>query len=279
MFNTDDFEHITDDDDIIHTSPLQELSDDLLEDGIKTQMEDPYNAHVDFLEQFAEQYLESMDEIDQDDEHYNKNKDIAWNFYQKVLEMLDKRFGLDLDVEKLGSLSIEGSKNIAEGLYTFFILKYNRNISKYIIKLIIDNEEALADALRKKDKNQENVSFSSWSRKLKDPKYVYLISHVNEVIETVRTMDVDPSDFIEYFNLEKFEVAVVEYAIRNMIIIGDFVPFFVGIVFDGDVQNDVYDDIVGEVQHTLYKRYKSKEPLQVEIIEEPEDDLSEMDEE
>lgn len=279
MFNTDDFEHITDDDDIIHTSPLQELSDDLLEDGIKTQMEDPYNAHVDFLEQFAEQYLESMDEIDQDDEQYNKNKDIAWNFYQKVLEMLDKRFGLDLDVEKLGSLSIEGSKNIAEGLYTFFILKYNRNISKYIIKLIIDNEEALADALRKKDKNQENVSFSSWSRKLKDPKYVYLISHVNEVIETVRTMDVDPSDFIEYFNLEKFEVAVVEYAIRNMIIIGDFVPFFVGIVFDGDVQNDVYDDIVGEVQHTLYKRYKSKEPLQVEIIEEPEDDLSEMDEE
>ena len=274
MVNTDDFEYITDEDDIVHTSALKELSNDLITEGLKSEVDNPYMSHVDFLEQFEEEYEFQMVDLDEADDIYQDNKDIARDFYLRVLFMLDDRFHLEIDEEQVGAISLEGLKNMTEGLYTFFILKYRKNISKYLIRLIIDNEDSLADALNQsakemlKQKNYDDtVTYSSWTRKVENVRYGSILASVNEVIATVKNIDVDPKDFIEFFNTEKFEVACVEYAIDHMIITGDFVPYFLDVVFGDEVQNDIYDDIVGEVQHTLFKRYKKKTPLDIDILE------------
>ena len=274
MVNTDDFEYITDEDDIVHTSALKELSNDLITEGLKSEVDNPYMSHVDFLEQFEEEYEFQMADLDEADDIYQDNKDIARDFYLRVLFMLDDRFHLEIDEEQVGAISLEGLKNMTEGLYTFFILKYRKNISKYLIRLIIDNEDSLADALNQsakemlKQKNYDDtVTYSSWTRKVENVRYGSILASVNEVIATVKNIDVDPKDFIEFFNTEKFEVACVEYAIDHMIITGDFIPYFLDVVFGDEVQNDIYDDIVGEVQHTLFKRYKKKTPLDIDILE------------
>ena len=285
MVNTDDFEYITDEDDIVHTSALKELSNDLITEGLKSEVGNPYMAHVDFLEQFEEEYEFQMADLDEADDIYQDNKDIARDFYLRVLFMLDDRFHLEIDEEQVGAISLEGLKNMTEGLYTFFILKYRKNISKYLIRLVIDNEDSLADALNQsvkemlKQKNYDDtVTYSSWTRKVENVRYGSILASVNEVIATVKNIDVDPKDFIEFFNTEKFEVACVEYAIDHMIITGDFVPYFLDVVFGDEVQNDIYDDIVGEVQHALYKRYKKKTPLDINILE-PEETKEEDSEE
>lgn len=285
MVNTDDFEYITDEDDIVHTSALKELSNDLITEGLKSEVDNPYMSHVDFLEQFEEEYEFQMADLDEADDIYQDNKDIARDFYLRVLFMLDDRFHLEIDEEQVGAISLEGLKNMTEGLYTFFILKYRKNISKYLIRLVIDNEDSLADALNQsvkemlKQKNYDDtVTYSSWTRKVENIRYGSILASVNEVIATVKNIDIDPKDFIEFFNTEKFEVASVEYAIDHMIITGDFVPYFLDVVFGDDVQNDIYDDIVGEVQHALYKRYKKKTPLDINILE-PEETKEEDSEE
>ena len=285
MVNTDDFEYITDEDDIVHTSALKELSNDLITEGLKSEVDNPYISHVDFLEQFEEEYEFQMADLDEADDIYQDNKDIARDFYLRVLFMLDDRFHLEIDEEQVGAISLEGLKNMTEGLYTFFILKYRKNISKYLIRLVIDNEDSLADALNQsvkemlKQKNYDDtVTYSSWTRKVENIRYGSILASVNEVIATVKNIDIDPKDFIEFFNTEKFEVASVEYAIDHMIITGDFVPYFLDVVFGDDVQNDIYDDIVGEVQHALYKRYKKKTPLDINILE-PEETKEEDSEE
>lgn len=285
MVNTDDFEYITDEDDIVHTSALKELSNDLITEGLKSEVDNPYMSHVDFLEQFEEEYEFQMADLDEADDIYQDNKDIARDFYLRVLFMLDDRFHLEIDEEQVGAISLEGLKNMTEGLYTFFILKYRKNISKYLIRLVIDNEDSLADALNQsvkemlKQKNYDDtVTYSSWTRKVENIHYGSILASVNEVIATVKNIDIDPKDFIEFFNTEKFEVASVEYAIDHMIITGDFVPYFLDVVFGDDVQNDIYDDIVGEVQHALYKRYKKKTPLDINILE-PEETKEEDSEE
>jgi len=285
LVNTDDFEYITDEDDIVHTSALKELSNDLITEGLKSEVDNPYMAHVDFLEQFEEEYEFQMADLDEADDIYQDNKDIARDFYLRVLFMLDDRFHLEIDEEQVGAISLEGLKNMTEGLYTFFILKYRKNISKYLIRLVIDNEDSLADALNQsvkemlKQKNYDDtVTYSSWTRKVENIRYGSILASVNEVIATVKNIDIDPKDFIEFFNTEKFEVASVEYAIDHMIITGDFVPYFLDVVFGDDVQNDIYDDIVGEVQHALYKRYKKKTPLDINILE-PEETKEEDSEE
>ena len=44
------------DDEFILTSSLKDLSDELLEECIKSQIDNPFTSKVDFLEQFYEEY-------------------------------------------------------------------------------------------------------------------------------------------------------------------------------------------------------------------------------
>jgi hypothetical protein len=253
--------------DIIRISPLAELSTDLITENIKSQIENPYTSRVDFLQQFAEEYEEDMHDLDEESDEFQTNNSIAREFYSNIIELIDKRFGLEIDYEKLEDLNLTGIRNIAEGLYTFFILKYQRNISKYISKMIYDHEDELVDDILKDGVDTDNVSYASWNKKLSNKRHVHILSNINRVIHEVASMDIELDDFIQYFNTEKFEVAVIKIAIENFIIQGSFVKEFTGVVFANDLQNDIYDDIVCDVQHFLYKKYCKKDKLSIEMGE------------
>lgn len=256
-------------DDIVITSPLQELSIELLEECIKTQIQNPFLSSVDFTEQFREEYEKEMDGLDEEADEYQLNQTIAWNFFHSILELLNEKFQFELDFDKVSELNLDGICNFAEGMYTFFILKYTKNIAKYLTKLIIANEDTLGRDLIKNG-SQNNISYSSFSEKLTKPEYVMILSNITEIINTVKHMEVEPIDFISYFNDEKFEVAMVKHGIQGYLILGNFIPSFLSALFAENLQNDVYDDIVSTVQFKLYKRYKKKEPLKVDFQPEEE---------
>lgn len=267
MLAREDIDGLAMGDDIVTLSPLQELSGDIISEGIKSQIRNPYKSRVDFLEQFGEEFEEDMEELDEDSEEYMINLKVAFDFYCDVLDMIDQRFSLELDMERItGEFNLENIQNLAEGLYTFFILKYQRNIAKYLISYIIDNEDTFAKALKKVDTDDDNVAYTSLSQKLSDPKYILIITHINELVRTIQDTDIDPEDFIQYYNQDKFEVAVVADAIDRNLITGNFIPSFLHIVFGSGLEDDTYDDIIGNVQHALFKRYIKKEPIQIEVV-------------
>ncbi len=195
-----------------------------------------------------------------------ETKNTANAFYRKVLDIINEKFDLRIDYNLLEDVNTEGLRNLAEGLYGFFIVKYSSNIAKYITALIMEYKDELIDRF-KDDSETDTVSRVSFERKIKDKEVLPLFTHINSAIASVRSMEVTTDEFISYFNTEKFEVAVLEYAVLNFIITGNFIPRFLDPVFKSDVQNDIYDNIVITVSQKLFNKYRVEHLPTIEEID------------
>lgn len=258
------------DDEFILTSPLKDLSDELLEECIKSQIDNPFTSKVDFLEQFYEEYVNETSDLDTDTDEYRDNNTLAWNFYHKIFDLINNKFGLEANQDAIDGLNLEGIRNIAEGFYTFFILNYEKNITTYLIQYIKENQDLFIESIKQRDDFQEdNVSYASLAKKLSNPDYAILFSNINSIVNTIGTTEISPEDFIKYFNPDRFDVAIVKHCITNFIITGDFVLNFLGVLFNR-VQNDAYDEIIGDIQHFFYKRFKKENPIGIDFLNEDE---------
>ena len=262
-----------DDDDVIRLSPLEELSQDLLSESIKYQIQNPFSSKTNLLQEFIDEYDETAEWLDGNDEATYTNNNIAMNFYVSVIKMIDEKFKLDIDYTTIESLNADGLRNLTEGLYTFFIIKYEKNVAKYLTGLILDFKDTIIDNLDKDGLDTDSVSYVSYKRKLTNPKDVYIFTEINNVIQQIRTIELSVDDFIEYFNEEKFEVAIVKYAVDNFIITGEFVKDFLEPVFGYDVQNDDFDRIISDVLQNLFKKLKLDEIPSIKDLE----DMAEKD--
>ena len=258
------------DDEFILTSSLKDLSDELLEECIKSQIENPFTSKVDFLEQFYEEYENETSDLDKSSQEYLDNNSLAWSFYHKIFDLINDKFGLEANQDTIDGLNLDGIRNIAEGFYTFFILNYEKNITTYLIRYIKENQDLFIQSIKERDDFQEdNVTYASLAKKLSNPDYAILFSNINSIVITIGTSVVTPEDFIKYFNPDRFDVAIVKHCINNFIITGDFVLNFLGVLFNR-VQNDAYDEIVGDIQHFFYKKFKKDSPIGIEFLNEDE---------
>ena len=262
-----------DDDDVIRLSPLEELSQELLSESIKYQIQNPFSSKTNLLQEFIDEYDETAEWLDGNDEATYTNNNIAMNFYVSVIKMIDEKFKLNIDYTTIESLNVDGLRNLTEGLYTFFIIKYEKNVAKYLTGLILDFKDTIIDNLDKDGLDTDSVSYVSYKRKLTNPKDVYIFTEINNVIQQIRTIELSVDDFMEYFNEEKFEVAVVKYAVDNFIITGEFVKEFLEPVFGYDVQNDDFDRIISDVLQNLFKKLKLDEIPSIKDLE----DMAEKD--
>jgi hypothetical protein len=100
-----------------------------------------------------------------------------------------------------------------------------------------------------------------------------VLSNINTAIGCVKTLELEPSDFINLFNIDKFEVAVIAYAIENNIINGNFIGNFLAPIVDR-IQDEIYDEVVRDVQSYLYHKFKKNEKFDLNTIvkEEEKDD-------
>jgi hypothetical protein len=227
---------------------------DLLDESIRYQIQNPFSSKTNFLEEFNDTYADDLNIFEGNDEETQETHSIALNFYRGILNLLDKRFDLQLDKEILEDMNVDGLKNLTEGLYDFFILKYANNIGKYITDMIIEHRDDLIDKYKNTD--DDTVAWVSFSRKLKEPDMVCIFANLSSVIKEFRSMDITPDDFIQCFNRDKFEVAVLEYAIMNFLILGDFVPKFLGPLYQMERQDDIYDELIVTVYERLFNKYK-----------------------
>lgn len=259
---TDDVELLGDD--VIRVSPLKELSHDLLTESIKLQIEDIFISRTNFLIEFQDCYDNERSGYDFDDTNViSETDEIAKDFYISVLMQIDKKFNLELDTDVIAGLNIDGLRNLTEGLYEFFILKYQKNVTKFMTLMLLENCDFIADGIKL---DNEDVCAYSYRSKLKTENQAILMSHLNSGIRTIIDLETDGSDFIMYFNQDKFEVAIVKYAIDKGIIMGDFVRPFLQLVFDG-LKDNIYDEIISDIREKLFKKFRTDKDLKIEDFE------------
>jgi hypothetical protein len=242
------------DDEVLRVSTLEDLDNELIDECISEQISNPFFSRSNFLEEFKENYDEEMDEANGDGDELNRLRLIANNFYFKVIYMIEKKFELDIDHDVVESLTGDAIRNIAEGLYEFFIVNYVDNISYYLSSRVIDYKDNIVEYL-KDEKTMNNPIMNSIFNRIPDKTYALLLGNINRSINIVKDIEITPEEFIAIFNEEEFGTAIVRYAITNGIICGDFTKAFLRPTL-GHTQDDMYDMVALNVQQAVYRDYR-----------------------
>ena len=165
---------------------------------------------------------------------------------------------LDANIE---DLELEDLKNLTLSLYSFFIVKYPKNIKKFFVKYIIANKDTIADALSSYNSKSDSVSISL-KEKMSDPKIALILSHLRAVIEYIDSLDLNALDLMAVFNPERYDVYIITNAINDMVIGENFThSFFYPLV--NESEDDNFDNVFLSIEYSLMKKYnKSMDKLE-----------------
>jgi hypothetical protein len=254
---TNDDELLQFGDDKIAVPDLEDLSDELLTLCIEEQIKNPFMSTSDYLEEFKESYKDELESAEEDIDGTNEINQMAKKFYDRVLELIDKRFGLQFDESLVYGMTRDSLQNFAEGLYEFFIVKYSSNLSRFICIQILENKDDIAKEIMDTHEGKDVTSIG-YSTKIENATFATILANIHSAINIIRSLDISPKDFIDCFDEDIFSVAVVKYAIENNLITGDFVDRFIAPLFGAKDTNS--DFITVDVQQAIYKKYLSTVP-------------------
>lgn len=250
--NDNEFAHVGET--IMDVSELEELSHDLIEEFIDAQIEKPYEFRSNFVENFTEEYEKLVALNNDDSDVLASLRDDAREFYEELVRKINSKFDLDIDLDVIEELDFHGVQNVAEALYEFFIVNYIKNISKYLSNMIINNRKDISDELSSKTPSTD-VSTLGQIEKLGDNEFAIIMANINDTVAIARSMEITTLDFIELFNQDYFDVAVIKHCIENHVINGDFVESFTRYLSD-ETQDYVYDNVVSTIQQRILKFYE-----------------------
>lgn len=251
--------NVTNDDELLQfgdenlTVPdLEDLSDELLTLCIEEQIKDPFMSSSDYLEEFRLSVKDELESVEENDDATKEIKLMAKKFYDRVLKLIETRFELAFDENLVYGMTDDTLRNFAEGLYEFFILNYNNNLSRFICVQILENKDNIAKEILESKENKD-VSSIGYSSKVEDSVFATILANIHSAIKVIHSLDVSPKDFIECFDPELFSVAIVKYGIERGLINGDFVEKFLAPVFGTKDTNN--DFITVDVQQAIYRKY------------------------
>lgn len=243
-----------DNDELIELPELKALHQELIDESIREQIEDPFESTINFVDD----YFMLMDkQLSQSDENPDLREQIITDgkkFCQDVIGMIENKYDLDVDEETLEEMNIEDIKELTYALYDFFIIHYAKNIKKFFIKYIIQNIDTINEALSSlRDKN--DVVTTSMKSKLTDERAACIIANLRTVISYIDSLDMNGQDVLGYFNPDRYDVYTINNAINDMIIGDNFVgAFFKSLTME--YENEHFTELYTSISSGLIKKFK-----------------------
>lgn len=266
LTHDNDFEVLGDS--VIEVSPLKDLSQELLDEFISTQIKEPFEMRTNFVENFTDE-VDLLAINNGDDEDYVKQiRDEANEFYLTIIHKIEDQFRLDIDPDVIDALDRHGIQNVCEALYEFFTVNYTKNVAKYLARVTLGNVDVILDELANNEKAKD-VSTMALKQKVDDEVFATLLANINLVVSIAKDINIEPIDMMQYFNQDNFDVSVIRYCIEEHVINGNFRKPFLDLVFDND-QDYVYDGIVADVYQYFLQQYaelkmKAQESMSTEL--------------
>jgi hypothetical protein len=218
---------------------LIDLPMDLIKENLKAQINDPLTTNVNYIETIIDKIREMQASYgDNDDAVQNINKLIV-DFFSFVIIEIDKRFKLGIDVNYD---NVEETMETGSVLYYFLILRYKKNITKFLYKYISKNKKKLVEDSESQGKKKD-VTTIALKKKMKNKDDISIISNLPNIIKYIMNLDIEPSDFLQYAcGSEHYDGVYITNLMNEGSLIGDFVEDYLSII-----KND-YDYVLDEIQ-------------------------------
>lgn len=231
---------------------IAELPFDLLRESIYEQINNPLSTNMDYIDSIIEK-ADEFKELYGENDGVVEGLDAALNdFFINILTKISDRFNLELDIDTISSRS--DIVEIGQALYDYFILRYTKNITKFISKYINTHKKEFSDYYM--DKNKKDVSTMVYKKQFKDQDDLTIVSNLSSIINQVITLETSNEDFIKFSSgKNNYSASVVKTLVDENIIIGDFVSTYI------DLCIDEYDYIIDDIFIKIKQKYINKNML------------------
>lgn len=239
MFQSEDYEPITN----LETELLlTEMPLEVIKENLKVQINNPLSTRVNFLEPMLDKFRVIQDELGDNPEAMQELKSIRVNLFGFLIDALNDAY--DLDVEYDPDNGGE-TQTIGYALYTFLILRYKKNITRFLYKYIKRNKKSLAQEFESYQKKKD-VSSLTIKKKIKDKNTILIISNLPEIINYVINLEVSAPDFFEYLDDDDlFEVQTIQQLMNSGKMSDSFIDKYI------DVSTDINDFILDDIQSDI----------------------------
>ena len=251
LTNDNEFEVLGDN--VIEVSPLKDLSQELLDEFISTQIREPFEMRTNFVENFNDEADLLAINNGEDEEYVKQLRNEANDFYLAIIRKIEDQFRLDIDPDVIDALDHQGTQNVCEALYEFFTVNYTKNVAKYLARVTLGNLDVILDELAHNEKAKD-VSTLAMKQKVDDEVFATLLANINVVLSIAKDINIEPIDMMQYFNQDNFDISVIRYCIEEHVINGNFRRPFLDLVFNND-QDYVSDGIVADIYQYFLQQY------------------------
>lgn len=228
---------------------LSDLPIDLMKENIRYQIDNPLNVGSDYSTIVLDKCRMILKEYGHIDEHKMEIENTMDEFYRFIINSLDEKFALDVDYE---SMSTNQIIELGHTLYKFFILRYRKNVSRFIYKFIMKNKKMLSEQYPNDDKRKDVVTVVL-KKKTKNKDEIRILSNLPLVIKEVLSIEHEPETFMDLCcSTDQYEAELIKEWLENFTIAGNFTDKYLSLILD--MYNDVLDEIQAEVKMKLMKK-------------------------
>lgn len=226
---------------------LVDLPIDLIKEQLKAQINNPLYTNVNYVETVVDKFrLLSEEYGDNEDAIKNINNFIS-DFFLFIINEIDERFGLEIEVDESCLQEVIETGLV---LYNYLILRYKKNITKFLYKFIMKNKKRLVEEFegyKKKD-----VTSISLKKKIKNKDDVIILSNLPYIIKFILDLEIEPLDFLNYSSSNNYyEGLYISNLIEEGNLVGNFVDKYLEVIKQ---DRDVLDEVLADVKLKILKK-------------------------
>lgn len=228
---------------------LVDLPFDLIKENLRYQINNPLSSNVNYVESLVEKFLVIRENYAENEDAIQGIENMITNFFGFLIEEIDKKFNLSITTELDEP---ETYIKVGTSLYNFLILRYKKNITKFIFKFIMKNKKLLVEEFEPSYKKKDVTSIAI-KKKIKNKDDILILSNLPSIIKYIMSLEMEPLEFIRYAsNDENYEANYIKSLILEGKIIGNFIPTYLEVIIND--YNDVMDEIQTDVKMKLIKK-------------------------
>ena len=134
---------------------LSDLPIDLIKENIRYHVDNPLGVASDYSTIVMDKCNTILKEYDQMEDVKKEIEQTMEEFYRFIINLIDEKFNLDIAYEDMSTHEVIMIGHI---LYKFFILRYRKNVSRFIYKFIVKNKKKLAANYTNDDRRKDVVT-------------------------------------------------------------------------------------------------------------------------
>lgn len=228
---------------------LVDLPMDVIKESIRYQIQNPLSTRVNYVDAVNDIFRELRTQYAEDPEVLSTVNSYISDFYSFIIHETDQKFDLGIDTETFETADY---LQVGTAVYNFIILRYQKNITKFIQRYIAKNKKALVEHFDRETKKKDVTTIAT-KKKVKNKDDALIISNLPSVINYIINIEVEPAIFISYAsNDELYEASILQDLIRTGRMLGNFTEKYLDHIREG---YDVLDDIQTDVKMKLMKKF------------------------